>query len=259
MRIAVNFMKGAWTEVKSLGLKGRWVYLILALSGLFIINWPDFQLTTGLFTSADYSILLPSVYGVLINAIIYFGLVHQAVLHLRISPGKMMWHVISMLLFFSLLEIVLDVAYFRLFYGYLSQTVVTDALLGNFLMNVFFFAIPALITGTIKTWKAVPPVEPERIMIKDGVKEVYVDPDDLLYLESDGNYVTYHTRQGMLVDRISLAKALEELPQQFVRCHKSFIVNVHLIRKRTYSTLVINGQELPIGRKYAKVFRINVK
>lgn len=51
----------------------------------------------------------------------------------------------------------------------------------------------------------------------------------------------------------SIEKLLEELPSQFVRCHRGFIVNAKRIRKIVFSQNIIylnDGFEVPLSRSY---------
>ena len=53
--------------------------------------------------------------------------------------------------------------------------------------------------------------------------------------------------------RISLAHFGQELDEQFVQVHKSFIVNKVHVEKIASNHMVIIKQEIPIGRKYRNV------
>lgn len=75
--------------------------------------------------------------------------------------------------------------------------------------------------------------------------------DDLLYMEGQQEYVTFHTRQRKITAYYSLKKLMEELPKgKFVRIHKSFIVSAKYVEIVDVSSVTVAGIELPIGPSY---------
>lgn len=90
--------------------------------------------------------------------------------------------------------------------------------------------------------------------VKDG-SSVQLILDNISHLESSRNYITiYRVDKPKLVSRITMKEAEEmldtEAPSQFMRIHKSFIIN----RKRidaVHSTFIKIGEEkIAIGRTY---------
>ncbi len=63
---------------------------------------------------------------------------------------------------------------------------------------------------------------------------------DILYISSWGHVITIHTKTTTHQNKISLKKLQEELPNNFVRCQRSYIVNVNyvdrLVKNRIYLT-----------------------
>ena len=78
------------------------------------------------------------------------------------------------------------------------------------------------------------------ILIKSGSSIHRTNIDDILFLEKDGNYMTYHTKGNKILARESINEALEKLPQQFIQCHKSYIIN-------TSQVDIIEKHECQIG------------
>ena len=75
---------------------------------------------------------------------------------------------------------------------------------------------------------------------------------DIHFLKSDDKYVEYHTKNKCEIERIALKEALEQLPpQQFVQCHKSYVVNLLQIRQ-VYADKIImqQGETLPLSRTF---------
>jgi two-component system LytT family response regulator len=91
-------------------------------------------------------------------------------------------------------------------------------------------------------------------MVKSGSRIYRLDPKDILYLQKDGNYMTYHLQAKKILGRESVAEALESLPAYFIQVHKSFIVNIHQIEFYNKEEVVINGSVIPIGDAYRTLF-----
>ncbi|GAB3261019.1 LytTR family DNA-binding domain-containing protein [Larkinella harenae] len=71
-----------------------------------------------------------------------------------------------------------------------------------------------------------------RILIKEQGRMYFVDLKDVEYLDADGNYVTLHTATGRHILYDSLTKLESRLdPNQFVRIHRSHIVNLAYIQE----------------------------
>lgn len=74
---------------------------------------------------------------------------------------------------------------------------------------------------------------------------------DILYLESDRNYITVVTKTQKLSYIDSLKNWKEKLPEQeFIQIHKSYIINSKCVDKIAGNELYIQTNRLPIGRTY---------
>lgn len=95
-------------------------------------------------------------------------------------------------------------------------------------------------------------IESKEILIKEGRAMVRILCDSIKSLETDGNYVTINLHDGKRrVVRIPLSELQQQLPKtQFIRIHKSYIVNKKFVDEIRSSTIVIQKEELPIGRSY---------
>ncbi|WP_452220649.1 LytR/AlgR family response regulator transcription factor [Lacinutrix salivirga] len=75
--------------------------------------------------------------------------------------------------------------------------------------------------------------------------------DDILYLESDRNYITIVTKTKKFSFIDSLKKWREQLnDNQFIQIHKSFIINSKYVNKIAGNTIYIYDNKLPIGRSF---------
>lgn len=235
---------------KSLGWTERWIHLGLWLIGLVILNWPDQLFTIGVFSSRDHELLIPSLYGTLINAVIVYGVSNMIIDH----TNRMDINLILQTLFFFLIgcgvEWIVDIGYYFLLTSAISGALVWEILLGCVIMNFFFFYVPALIYGIVKSSMKSEKLTVQKIEIQDGHNKLLMSPGDISHVESDGNYVKYHTATGVILERSSLVNVESRLPLIFIRCHKSFIINQNAIEKISATSVEVNGVCIPIGRKY---------
>lgn len=87
----------------------------------------------------------------------------------------------------------------------------------------------------------------EVMLIKSGVRVYRVNPDDIAFLEKDGNYMLYHTIQERIMARQSIAEALAVLPSYFRQIHKSFIVNIRKINYFSKEEVKVQDRVLPVS------------
>tara|TARA_R110000868_G_scaffold180144_1_gene420693 strand:- start:58 stop:753 length:696 start_codon:yes stop_codon:yes gene_type:complete len=75
--------------------------------------------------------------------------------------------------------------------------------------------------------------------------------DDILFIESDRNYITIVSKTGKWSYIDSLKNWLEKLPNEtFIQLHKSYIINLKCIDKISGNLVYIDGKKIPIGRFY---------
>lgn len=82
-------------------------------------------------------------------------------------------------------------------------------------------------------------------------------PEDILWIESDGDYVRLHVTDKSRFVRMSLLKIMDKLdPAHFVRIHRSTIVNLRHMRKASpalygeYTVELTNGAKLKVSRTF---------
>jgi DNA-binding LytR/AlgR family response regulator len=91
----------------------------------------------------------------------------------------------------------------------------------------------------------------EKLFIKGDKKHHQIDLDELLYIESYGNYTKLFFKDDMIVshDKISDYETLLE-PNHFLRVHKSFIVAIDKIKFIEGNRIHIDAHKIPIGQTY---------
>lgn len=88
-------------------------------------------------------------------------------------------------------------------------------------------------------------------MVKDGTKLYKIQYSDLLFIEGQREYVTFHTSNGRVTALYTLKNLEDILPNElFRRVHKSFIVALQHIEVIEGNRLKINKNEIPIGTSY---------
>jgi len=75
---------------------------------------------------------------------------------------------------------------------------------------------------------------------------------DILYAESLKDYVQIHTNEATILTRYKISDFEKELPKQFLRTHRSYIVNMNKITAYTAHDIEIGTLEIPIGVRYKK-------
>ncbi|TCP28007.1 LytTR family two component transcriptional regulator [Tenacibaculum skagerrakense] len=81
-----------------------------------------------------------------------------------------------------------------------------------------------------------------------------VNLDDVLYIESDRNYLTFVTKHKKYVFIDSLKNWSTKLTENFIQVHKSYIINVHQIDKLAGNDIYIGINKIPIGRTFKQEF-----
>ncbi|MEQ5791606.1 response regulator transcription factor [Muricauda sp. NFXS6] len=95
----------------------------------------------------------------------------------------------------------------------------------------------------------------QTIFIKSGAEFHQLYVQDIKYVESDGNYVTFHTGKGPVLARYKISEVLEILPKElFIRIHRSYIVALKHIETVKKHCVVIDAKEIPISSNYREGF-----
>ena len=100
-----------------------------------------------------------------------------------------------------------------------------------------------------------------RIAVKDRQQIHVVPVVDIDYIESDGDYVKIHTGNSSYLKEKTMKYFEENLPRQFIRIHRSFIVNVNevakieLYEKESYRVHLKNGEVLKASSKGYKALK----
>ncbi|RYF89994.1 MAG: response regulator [Chitinophagaceae bacterium] len=99
------------------------------------------------------------------------------------------------------------------------------------------------------------PAQSHRVVVKNGSKIKIIPVHDIYYLEAADDYVKIHTQEGYFLKNKTMSHFEQVLDgQQFVRSHRSFIVNVQQItridpyEKDNHVAILRSGLKVPVSR-----------
>jgi len=93
---------------------------------------------------------------------------------------------------------------------------------------------------------------PPSVFIKSGHEQIRVLLDDILYVESSGNYMQFILKDQKILSRLTTSEAEELLPSaSFIRIHRSYIVSKKHITKIEKNAVWIKQLFIPVGAGYA--------
>jgi len=123
-----------------------------------------------------------------------------------------------------------------------------------------YFTFVLIYTGwkywiRIQTQQSSDPPVRLKVTHKKGTR--WVALAEIISIESGGNYIYLHTRDEVLPMRGTMKTIMDELnPQQFIRVHRSYIINTLCIEKLTdlskdpCKLVLVNGKKVPVSRTY---------
>ncbi len=97
----------------------------------------------------------------------------------------------------------------------------------------------------------------QEIFIKSGYEHIRIAIHDIVYIKSDADYTEIHLQEKKYLSSEPLRFWEEKLDsQQFVRIHKSYIINASKIEKIMGNQVYLGEKTtLPVGRAYKDGFR----
>ncbi|RZJ63376.1 MAG: response regulator transcription factor [Flavobacterium sp.] len=109
------------------------------------------------------------------------------------------------------------------------------------------------VSGSTEIAKETLSDETEYIYLKVEYQMVRVDVSDILYVESDKDYVKVFVKNEAkpITSLTSLKSVEEKLPKsKFMRIHRSFIVALDKIKAATKGTVEVSGRSIPVTDQY---------
>ncbi|SFU50288.1 two component transcriptional regulator, LytTR family [Pustulibacterium marinum] len=99
--------------------------------------------------------------------------------------------------------------------------------------------------------------EPKLIFLKSDYENVRVDVNDIKYVQGLKDYlkVNLESTRKSIITLSNFKDISEKLPKHnFVRIHKSYLVNIHHIKSVQKSRVVIGEEKIPIGESFRNDF-----
>lgn len=130
-----------------------------------------------------------------------------------------------------------------------------DYLLKPIAFNRFLQAVNKFFETTSKTEsllvKNEEKVKNNFVFVRSKRKMVKINFDAILYIESLSDYIKIHTKEEVFVTRETISNFQSKLPEvEFLRTHRSFIVNVNHVTSYTIEFVEIEKKPIPISRSY---------
>ncbi|MEO9965247.1 MAG: LytTR family DNA-binding domain-containing protein [Reichenbachiella sp.] len=130
---------------------------------------------------------------------------------------------------------------------------VMDYLLKPISFDRFMKAVSKVISQTIGSEAEVSANKDgdDFIFFKCDKKNIKVSLKEILYIESIKDYVKIKTNDKEVVTHQKISVLETKLPvANFIRVHRSFIVNIPKIESYSASEVELNDESIPIGRNY---------
>ncbi|WP_299780942.1 LytTR family DNA-binding domain-containing protein [uncultured Formosa sp.] len=122
-----------------------------------------------------------------------------------------------------------------------------DYLLKPITFERFLKAVNKLKSGTIQ----LPKPKSEYITVKSGYDLHKIKLEDIIYIESDSEYVVFHLNGRKIMSYQSLKSLEKTLPTSlFLRVHRSYIVNTHKVTGLKSRDLLLNDIMIPVSDSY---------
>ena len=99
--------------------------------------------------------------------------------------------------------------------------------------------------------EATPFILSDRIFVRHKEKMVKIVVAEILYIEADRNYCHIYTPKKEYVLATTLKVMEEKLPtRQFLRVHRSFMVNLNQVDEVAENHLIIDQKAIPLGTNF---------
>ncbi|WP_432412470.1 LytR/AlgR family response regulator transcription factor [Rasiella sp. SM2506] len=88
------------------------------------------------------------------------------------------------------------------------------------------------------------------VYVNANKKFIKLNFNDILYVESIKDYVKVYLHDKSVITKDSISNFEYKLPNEFLRIHRSFIVNTNKVTAFTKVDVEIGKREIPIGASY---------
>jgi DNA-binding LytR/AlgR family response regulator len=137
---------------------------------------------------------------------------------------------------------------------------VIDYLLKPIPFERFFGAInKALDYFNLQSRSSQPEAKKDYFFVKADYKIQKIHFNEMLYVEGMREYVRIHTTSRRITVRQSMNRLEESLPDNFIRIHRSHIINLDKLESISPHGVTVAGQELPVSKSYREVLQERIE
>ena len=99
------------------------------------------------------------------------------------------------------------------------------------------------------------------LFLKDGYQNVRVNTSEIQYIKSDGNYLDVYLNDRKISPRMTFSEILKLLPDNFMRVHNSYVVNLSKVDKLSTDTISISENTIPVSTSKRELLssKLNLK
>ena len=91
----------------------------------------------------------------------------------------------------------------------------------------------------------------DSFFIKQGHDFIKIKYNDILFLKAEDNYSSIVLENKKILSSLNLKTLENKLPQnQFIRIHRSYMVNISKISRISHRFVYTDNKEIPLGRGY---------
>ena len=95
------------------------------------------------------------------------------------------------------------------------------------------------------------------ILVKDCDYKVELPLEEINYIESEGNYLLFHTDKKIYKCHSTIAQIIDSLPASFVQINRAYIVNKNKMEKFNSKNVVVHSVNIPVSKNYLPHLVIN--
>ena len=112
--------------------------------------------------------------------------------------------------------------------------------------------------ASTNTQHPTPNSQPDTLFVKTDYRMVKINIPDIRYIEGMSEYLKIYLEgeDKPIITLLSMKKIETRLPENFMRIHRSYIVNLHKIQEVNKNRIIMDAETfLPIGDMYKEAFQ----
>lgn len=97
----------------------------------------------------------------------------------------------------------------------------------------------------------------DHIFVNSNKRMIRIEFNHIRFIDSIKDYVRIHTADEIIITKDKISTFIEKLPSNFLRVHRSYIINTKKIAALTSKDVVLlGGMEIPIGASYKDIIKL---